>query len=167
MMSFCESCGKPKKADEAVCSGCGASSVSEVLAPAGRDQPVPGSTASAAPRKVEPHVAGALSYAFGVISGIVFLLLEPYKRDRFVRFHAFQSIFFNTAVVIFWVVGGTGVLLFEAITGGFLMWLIIPVDVSLTLLVVGAWVRLMIKGYRGATWKLPVIGNFAVRQANK
>jgi len=42
------------------------------------------------------NVAGMLAY-FTIIPAIVFLVLEPYNRSRFVRFHAWQSIFFNVA----------------------------------------------------------------------
>ena len=44
-----------------------------------------------------PNVAGALAYLVGAITGILFLVIDPFKTDRFVRFHAFQSIFFNLA----------------------------------------------------------------------
>ena len=39
---------------------------------------------------LDPKVAGALCYAFGWITGLVFFLIE--KNDDFVRFHAMQSI---------------------------------------------------------------------------
>ena len=38
------------------------------------------------------NMAAALSYALGAITGVLFLVLEPYKNNRFVRFHAIQSI---------------------------------------------------------------------------
>ena len=47
-----------------------------------------------------PNVAGALSYVLGLVTGILFVLLE---RDRFVRFHAFQSILVSVAWIVFWV----------------------------------------------------------------
>jgi uncharacterized membrane protein len=168
-MSFCESCGKPRNTGDGSCSACGASSVPGVVTRTNVEtgsQPASLAATSAAGR-IESQLAGTLAYAFGVISGIVFLLLEPYNRDRCVRFHAFQSIFFNVAIVIFWIVWGTGVALFEAITGGFLLWLIIPIDLTLTLVVVGAWIALMVKAYAGTNWKLPIIGNLAERQACK
>jgi uncharacterized membrane protein len=169
VIGFCESCGKAKKADEAFCPGCGASSVPGVVMRARIDaaSQAQSPTASATSGGIEPNVAGTLSYAFGVISGILFLLVEPHNRDRFVRFHAFQSILFNVALLVFWIVWGTGVALFEAVTGGFLLWLIIPIDLTLMLLIVGSWVFAMVRAYRGAKLKLPVIGHFAEWQANK
>ncbi|MGB7591269.1 MAG: hypothetical protein WBO19_08515, partial [Terriglobia bacterium] len=49
------------------------------------------------------NVAGLLTYILGFITGIIFLVIEPYKNDKFVRFHAFQSIFFNVALIVFWI----------------------------------------------------------------
>src|SRR5215467_497275 len=49
------------------------------------------------------NVAGLLCYLFGWLGGLIFLLIEPYKNDRFVRFCAFQSIFFNVAVIVLWI----------------------------------------------------------------
>lgn len=48
-----------------------------------------------------PNLAGELAYVLGLITGIVFLVLEPYKHDRFVRFHAIQSILFCVAAIAF------------------------------------------------------------------
>ena len=131
-MRFCASCGKPKKTDEGFCSACGAPSVPGVMTRANVEtgSEVASLAVTSAAGRIDSKLAGVLAYAFGVISGIVFLLLEPYNRDRCVRFHAFQSIFFNVVIVVFWIVWGTGVALFEAITGGFLLWLIIPIDLD-------------------------------------
>ena len=48
------------------------------------------------------RIAGQLgAYVLGFITGIVFLVLEPYKHDRFVRFHAMQSILYSAAGLVF------------------------------------------------------------------
>ena len=47
--------------------------------------------------------ASTLAYAFGFITGIVFLVLEPYNRSKTVRFHALHSIFFNVAWIALYV----------------------------------------------------------------
>ena len=44
------------------------------------------------------NVAGALCYLLGLVTGIVFLMIE--KEDRFVRFHAMQSIVLSVAVFV-------------------------------------------------------------------
>ena len=51
------------------------------------------------------NVAGALCYVLGLVTGIVFLVLAPYNQNKFVRFHAFQSIFFHVAFIGIWVLG--------------------------------------------------------------
>ncbi len=51
-------------------------------------------------------MAGAFSYLFGFITGIVFLALDPYNKDRFVRFHAFQSIFLSVGWIVAWIALG-------------------------------------------------------------
>ena len=55
-------------------------------------------------KTMDTNVVGALTYLAGFVTGIVFLVLDPYKSNSFVRFHAFQSIFFNVAWVAFWIV---------------------------------------------------------------
>ena len=44
------------------------------------------------------NIASALCYVMGLLTGILFLVLEPYNKNKTIRFHAFQSIFFNVAV---------------------------------------------------------------------
>src|SRR5215475_1186409 len=45
----------------------------------------------------QSRLIAALSYLLGFITGIVFLFVEPYAKDDFVRFHARQSIVFSVA----------------------------------------------------------------------
>ena len=49
---------------------------------------------------LDQNVAGLLSYLFAPISGVIFFVLE--KENRFVRFHAMQSIVFGAASFAFW-----------------------------------------------------------------
>jgi len=46
------------------------------------------------------NVAGALCYLVGFITGVLFLILEPYSKRPFVRFHAFQSVFFSVGWIL-------------------------------------------------------------------
>jgi uncharacterized membrane protein len=93
------------------------------------------------------NLAGLLCYLAGWITGLIFFLIE--KENRFVRFHAMQSL------ITF---GGLGVLLFILSFVPILGWL-----VMMGLYVVGfvLWVVLMIKAYQGEMFKLPVIGDIA------
>jgi len=99
------------------------------------------------------NLAGALCYLLGLITGIVFLLLE--KDDRFVRFHAMQSIIVSISLVIASIILG-----FIPILGWALGFL-------LNLAAIALWVILMIKAYRGEEWEVPVLGRIAREQAAK
>jgi uncharacterized membrane protein len=94
-----------------------------------------------------PNIEGALCYVLGWVSGIVFLLLE--NDNRFIRFHAMQSIaVFIPLTIASWVL--TGIL-------GFL----------LTALTAIMWVVLVVKAAQGETYKLPIIGEFVEKQLDR
>lgn len=96
---------------------------------------------------LEENIAGLLCYALGWITGIVFLVLE--KENKFVRFHAMQSIAtFLPLMVIVWVIGLIP----------FIGWAISPLIGLLALIL---WLILMFKAYQGEMYKLPVVGDFA------
>jgi uncharacterized membrane protein len=112
-----------------------------------------------------PNVAGALAYALGLITGILFLVLEPYNRNREVRFHAFQSIFFNVALIAIYIV----LMILGSVLGAVVP-LVASVLIGLVslLLWLGSlvlWVVLMVKTYGGSKIVLPVIGPQAEKQA--
>lgn len=92
-----------------------------------------------------------------IIPAIVLLLIEPYSRNRFVRFHAWQSIFFNIAWWVIWI--GLHIVLHFPL--GFLTVLIWPI-VGLGGFIV--WLILVIKANQGQMYKLPVIGDMAEKQ---
>lgn len=99
------------------------------------------------------NAAGALAYVT-VIPAIIFLLVEPFNRNSFVRFHAWQSIFLGIAAFAIDVV-----LSFIPIVG----WILLPIAM-LGFLVL--WIIVLLKALKGQRFKLPVIGNFAEQQAN-
>ena len=110
--------------------------------------------------EIKPNVAGLLCYPLFFITGILFLVLTPYNRDRFVRFHAFQSIFLFVAYLALAI--GLG------IVGSIMPW---PLSAllsgvpKLVLLVGTVWG--MYQAYKGERFKLPVIGDLAETQADK
>lgn len=144
MARFCESCHKEVGDAAVFCPFCGKNP----------DQPA-GET-SEDPRTADPsaglqtNLAGALCYLW--IIAIVFLLLEPYNRDKFVRFHAFQALFHGLA----WI-GGNIVLSLIPYLG----WSLLPLW-SLLMFVLA--VIAAVKAYQGEAWKIPVIGPFAEKQ---
>ena len=112
------------------------------------------STAKKTALGVDENVEGALCYVFGLLTGIVFLLLE--KDNKFVRFHAMQSILVNIAMVVTLIVLGT-ILMFIPIVG----WVL---NMLLYLAALGLWLLLMFKAYSGEKYKLPVVGDIAEQQ---
>ena len=100
---------------------------------------------------IQPNVAALLAYLLFFISGLVFLLIE--KSNKFVRFHAMQSIIvFGGIFVVRWVV------LFVPLIGPIVSGL-------LALLAIGLWVVLMVKAYQGEKFKLPVAGDIAEKNS--
>jgi len=104
-------------------------------------------------------VAGALAYCT-IIPAILFLLIEPYNRNRFVRFHCFQCIGLWLAALVM----GAGLrvagflLFFVPVLGHLISWLAYMV-VSLGFFVI--WVVLIVKSLQGEMFKLPLVGDFA------
>jgi len=100
---------------------------------------------------MQPNLAGLLCYFFGFITGLVFYFVE--KKNKFVRFHAMQSIVvfgsFFVANLVLLVVPVLGVII-----GGLL-----------SLLSLVLWVLLMIKAYQGEMFKLPIAGDIAEKNS--
>jgi uncharacterized membrane protein len=142
MARFCESCGKEMPVAAAFCPSCGKTT-----------GPAAGSTVSdqAGPSAgLQSNLAGAIAYLW--ITAIVFLVLEPYSKDKFVRFHSLQSLFLGLASI-----AGHIVLTLIPFVG----WALMPLWslFILVLAVVGA-----VKAYQNQTWRIPVIGDFAEKQ---
>ena len=99
---------------------------------------------------LEANVAGLLCYVLGWISGLVFILIE--KENKFVRFHAMQSI------IVF------GVLSVASIVLGWIPLLNVVIVPLISVLGLVLWIILMIKAYQGEKYKLPWAGNLAEKQ---
>ena len=145
-MAFCANCGAQLAAGANNCTSCGK--------PVGQSA---GGGAAAAPAPVaaggmQDNVAGALAYVT-IIPAIIFLVLEPYNRNRFIRFHAFQCIFLAVGVIAADIILG-----FVPIVG----WMLVPF-VGLAGLVLH--IICALKAYGNQTFKLPVIGDLAEKQA--
>jgi uncharacterized membrane protein len=108
------------------------------------------------------NVAGMLCYLVGWITGLIFLLIEPYKNDKNVRFHAFQSIFFNVALIGVYIVLIVLGIILSVIHLGLLM---LPIYLILWLGIVATWIFLMVKAYNNQQFRLPIIGDLAAKQA--
>jgi uncharacterized membrane protein len=159
IMAFCSKCGSVVSEGTAFCSVCG-SPVSSAGAPATPPIPAAGSTTAG----LSSNVAGALAYFF--IPGIIFLVMEQFKQDKFVRFHSFQAIAYGVVVAIFWTIWNN-VVFAGVLSVGFFWTLIALVNTLISLAIFAFWLFLMYKAYNNETFKLPVIGDWAFKQAAK
>ena len=97
---------------------------------------------------LDEKIAGLLTYVLCFFSGIFFLIAE--KENKFVRFHALQStVWFLFLLVLTFVVN---LFWWIPLLGGLLAWI-----VRLVWLV--SWIYLMYMAYKGATFKIPVLGD--------
>lgn len=158
-MRFCEDCGSQLADNSQGCTAC----FNRTQA----SSPMTATAAAIAPPAagLQPPMAAALAYLAGVITGILFLVVDPFKADRFVRFHAFQSIFFNVAWIGLWIAWIIVGIVLGAITKGLFFIIQVPIDL---LIMVGSfclWAFLMYSASQGKTFKLPIIGAIAAKQA--
>jgi len=144
-VAFCPTCGT-QIADGATCTKCvpGTVPAATVAVPAGAG--------------LTDNVAGALAYVT-IIPAIVFLVMEPFNRKRFIRFHAFQCLFFAVAWTVLWI----GLSLIAHIP--FLGWATVLIWPLVSLVGFIIWLVLVLKAYQGQMFKLPVIGDMAEQQA--
>ena len=152
-MAFCPKCGAATNEGAVFCSNCGD----------GIAASAPPSTAATAGGGLESNVAALLSYLFFVIA-IVFLVVDPYRKDRFVRFHAFQSLFFVAAWVVLWVGLSIVTMVLFFIPGIHVLMIALYPLVSLAGLAL--WILLMVQAFQNKKFKLPVLGDLAEKQAN-
>jgi uncharacterized membrane protein len=146
-VAFCKSCGQDIGAAN-FCPKCGASQSAAAAAAAPAAAPLAASSEGLA-----ENVAGLLCYAFGWVTGLIFLLID--KRP-WVKFHAAQSIA---------VFGGLTVirigLLFMT---HFLDW---GIYALLGLIGFVLWIFLMIKAYQHETVRIPIAADIADSIAGK
>jgi len=165
-MAFCARCGAQLAEGTSFCASCGAptGSAASGSAPAPAVGPAPSSAAGTA---MASNVAGLLTYILGFITGIIFLVIEPYKNDKFVRFHAFQSIFFNVALIVFWIAYTIVATVLGAVSLGILAMAMGLLSLLIALAVLAYWIFLMYKAYNNELYKIPFIGDLAAKQAGQ
>ena len=107
---------------------------------------------------IEPNVAAPLAYILGPITGLLFLVLE--KQNRFIRFHAAQSLVVGVLLIILHVGVSllSGVLAFIPFLGALLVFIF---TAGLALGTFLLWLLLMVKAYQGEELQLPVAGEIA------
>lgn len=123
----------------------------------------PAAPAASSGGGVTDNVAAALAYI--TIVGIIFLLIEPYNRKRFVRFHAFQSIFYCVGLIAFWIAWEILLIILGIISHGLAFMIGGPLSLLIWLASIAVWIILVFQAYNNKEFKLPIIGDLAAKQA--
>jgi uncharacterized membrane protein len=158
-MAFCANCGA--EVHGRFCAKCGtpldAAGPSETASPIDPPYSQPSTQAGG----LSTNVAGALCYVLGLFTGILFLVLAPYNQNKFVRFHAFQSIFLHVAWIALWIVDTiiSIMLPFSLMFINTLLWLAVALGG------LAVWIFCIVKAFNNERFKLPIIGDLAEKQA--
>jgi uncharacterized membrane protein len=153
--AFCNQCGAPMS-QTAAAPGAASQTAGATLPPATYAQPV------AAGAGLSDSAAGAIAY-LTIIPAILFLVIEPYNKRPFVRFHSFQSLGLCIAWFAIWIAVMIlhGVLHFIPLIGLLFVFVDLAIGVGFFLL----WLFVILKASKGEWYKLPFIGDFAEKQA--
>jgi uncharacterized membrane protein len=108
------------------------------------------------------NAAGAIAY-ITFIPAIVFLAMPPYNTSPYVRFHAWQSIFFSIVAFVFYV----ALTIISMVGMFFAPFLMGIVHLVLFLALFLLWILCVIQAVNGKMYQLPLIGGLAAQQANK
>ena len=110
------------------------------------------------------NVASGLAY-FTFIPAIIFLVVAPYNQKASIRFHCWQSILLTAAAFVIDIV----LMIVFGILAFILPWYIHGVIGILWLVIDLAWLLIwllpVINAFQGKRFKLPIIGDFAEKQA--
>lgn len=102
---------------------------------------------------------GALAY-LTFVPAVLFIFLKQFQERKFVRFHAFQSVFFWGVVIVLLLAG-----FFASAIGWLLLWMVTGALVMLALFF--TWAVLSIKALQGEWFELPWLGALAEQQAER
>jgi len=160
-VKFCPKCGQPQAAAAASASSSpGGNGGAGYTAP---PPPSAGPSAGASSASVDnQNVMGALAYVT-IIPAIIFLVIEPYNKNRFVRFHSFQCLFLALASF-----GLSIANMILSIILGFIPvvgWILgLVLGFGIPILIIVLWLLAVIKAYQGQEYRLPIIGDLAAKQ---
>jgi uncharacterized membrane protein len=176
-MADCSRCGGALSEEARFCPRCGdavspvgADEVSETASPAsnqGREPQVV--RVAAASREtsgealpIPENIAGVVAY-ITIVPAIVFLFLDPFRRNFFVRFHAFQHLFLSVAGIVTAIAAGFLFSILQLIP--FMRVLVFPLAGLIMLAWFFLWVLLVVKAYHHELFKLPILGDVAEQHA--
>ncbi|QUW01013.1 DUF4870 domain-containing protein [Chloracidobacterium sp. MS 40/45] len=126
---------------------------------------MPGGGQPPGPLGLQPNVAGLLAYVpccIGLIMSVIFIVVE--KSNRFVKFHAWQGLFFHLIVAAIGILNSILGTVLGQISGA-LSLLSTLFGLVIFLASLGASIFLMVKAYGNETTKLPLLGDLAEKQS--
>jgi uncharacterized membrane protein len=107
------------------------------------------------------NAAGGIAY-ITLIPAVVFLIIDPYRKSSFVRFHSWQSIFFFIAWALVNIVVG----ILQSMAPAIIFQTLSPWQITGLIFFV-IWLVVFINAFNGKRIKLPIIGELAEKQANR
>ena len=110
---------------------------------------------------LSPNIAALLCYLL-FIPAIVFLVMDPYKRSPFIRFHCWQVLVLACTAVVFSFACIPIAIIFGLLHLGFL---ILFVEFAFSLALGVCAIIALIKAVNGAMWRIPVLGDLAAKMA--
>jgi uncharacterized membrane protein len=173
----CPVCHTEVGAQSGFCGNCGASlsapAPEAVTPPAAYIPPpatapasgYPAAAATAESSGLSPNAASAIAY-ITFIPAILFLVMAPYNKTPIVRFHSFQSIGLNVVWIALWIVVAVCAMVLAFIP--FLRILVFLIPLLYFAVGIGffiLWLVTILKASKGEWFKLPLIGDFAMKQA--
>jgi uncharacterized membrane protein len=151
---FCRKCGAPlrKPKEAANFTDTQAQPVASTTKPVGTTPPAEFSS------RLQPNIAGLLCYILGWLTGIIFLFVD--RNDKFVRFHAWQSIVtFGILTIAIWVMNPL------TLITGTLFSLLSALYRVIVVLSLFLWIFLMFSAFKGKKYALPLAGSIARKLA--
>jgi len=118
-------------------------------------------------KKNDDNLMAAVAYLLGVLTGIVVYIMYKDKGNKFVLFHAMQSMILGGALIVcIPILGILGLILGMIPVIGWIIGIVMMLVWFVVMLgMFGLWIFLMYKAYSGEKFKLPIIGNFAEKYA--
>jgi uncharacterized membrane protein len=113
------------------------------------------------PSGLSDNAAGGIAY-ITLIPAIFFLIVDPFKKSPYVRFHAWQSIFFFVAWAVIDILIGV---VQNLVPSTVFLTLTVLQLVGLAIFVV--WIIVFVSAFNGKRIKLPIIGDLAEKQADR
>jgi uncharacterized membrane protein len=162
----CPACSTENPAGATFCQHCGASLSSAPPPPPGGytqvPQPATGPAAAgyapvSAQTGLSDNAAAAIAY-ITIIPAIIFLVMEPYNHKPFIRYHSMQCLGLNAAIFVLSIAFS----ILGMIHLGILLILLWPI---LWIGSVIVWILCVVSAAQGKWFKLPIIGDFARKQA--